>query len=326
MRTKLISTNKFRDKEHDVTRWLPATNDDAWNNLPIVDCVKCHPCPNSPFNLTRLVYENEIMNGTRFMFEGLIHTYPSEKFAKVFVGEMGKIVPDELKKLTFGDVGCSTMPQNDKVFGTIDHSDEVDGICAMMVFVVPVPSTDTSKFKDRLMNAVKNVYVFGYDLSSVEQLNHTLMHDVTIFLVQMEARFSKDKFKICDVFHHVAPLKYLDKIRKNGLVPKSKSSEFKYQDRVYLFNYCPIETILTYGMQKAIDEKDEGFCLLSLDRRKLEALNKHGNLNLYIDWAFGSSDNPVAVFTYGNIPSSALEDEFKVYLIDDMDNPETRRL
>jgi hypothetical protein len=266
------------------------------------------------------------MNGTRFMFEGLIHTYPSEKFAKVFVGEMGKIVPDKLKKLTFGDVGCSMMPQDENVFGTIDHSDEVDGICAMMVFVVPIPSTDISKFKVKLMNAVKNVYVFGYDLSSVEQLNHTLMHDVTIFLVQMEARFSKDKFKICDVFHHVAPLKYLDKIRKNGLVPKSKSSEFKYQDRVYLFNYCPLDTILSYGMQKAIDEKDEGFCLFSLDRRKLEALNKHGNLNLYIDWAFGSSDNPIAVFTYGNIPSSVLEDEFKVYRIDDMDNPETRRL
>ena len=323
----LASGRKFRTDEHSVTRWLPI-DDETWKNLPVVDSPKCHPCPDSPFNLTRLVHENEVKRGIRFMFEGLIKTYPTDMFANAFINELRGLVPEELRKLTFGDAGCTDMPEEQPIFETVDVSDEIDGVSAMVAFTVPLYKDGLSGFKNKLLKVVRNVYVFGYDLSSIEYLKHSRMDNISILVVQMEARFTKGGFKIGDKFLHVAPMKYLHKIRKNGLVPKSKSSEFEYSDRVYLFNdcCCPMDVVLDYGKRKANDAGDGEFCLFTISRRKLDALNKHGNLNLYIDWAFGNFDNPIAVFTYGNIPLSVIDNEFKIYKLSDMENPETRYL
>lgn len=322
-KTLMMSGRKFRvDGQHNVTKWLPI-DIETWENLPVVKSLKCHSCPDSQFNLTRLVHENEVKKGIRFMFEGLIKTFPTEKFANAFINEMRNLVPEELRDLTFGDVGCPTMDEDQPIFETVDMSDEIDGVSALVAFTIPLYKDNLKKFKDDLLKVVRNVYVFGYDLSSLEYLQHNLMPELSIMVVQMEARFTKGGFKIGDILHHVAPLKYLQKIRKNGLVPKSKSSEFNYSDRVYLFNRCPMDVVLEYGKSKARDVGDEGFCLFSVSRRKLDALNKHGNLNLYIDWAFGDFDNPIALFTYGNIPSSVIDNEFKIYDLNDMGNPTT---
>lgn len=324
----LLSTGRrFRTDEHNVTKWLPI-DDETWNNLPVVESLKCHTVPDSPFNLTRLVHENEVKRGIRFMFEGLIKTYPTEKFANAFINELRDAIPEELRELTFGDAECPDMPEDQPIFETVDMADDIDGISGMVAFTIPLYKDDLSDFKNKLLKAVRNVYVFGYDLSSIEYLKHNLMNDISILVVQMEARFTKNGFKIGDRLLHVSPMKYLHKIRRNGLVPKSKSSEFQYSDRVYLFNdcCCPMDVVLDYGKRKANDIGDDEFCLFTISRRKLESLNKNGNLNLYIDWAFGDFDNPIAVFTYGNIPLSVIDDEFKIYHLNDMDNPENRHL
>ena len=318
----MLSGKKFRTDEYSVTRWLPI-DDETWKNLPVVDSPKCHPCPDSPFNLTKLIHENEVKKGIRFMFEGLIKTYPTDMFAKAFINELRDAIPEELRELTFGDAECPDMPDDQPIFETVDMADDIDGISGMVAFTIPLYKDDLSSFKSKLLNAVRNVYVFGYDLSSIEYLKHSLMNDISILVVQMEARFTKGGFKIGDRFLHVAPMKYLNKIRKNGLVPKSKSSEFEYPDRVYLFNdcCCPMDVVLDYGRRKANDVEDGEFCLFTISRRKLDVLNKHGNLNLYIDWAFGNFDNPIAVFTYGNIPPSVIDNEFKIYHLNNMNNP-----
>ena len=320
-KTMLMSGRKFRTHEYRVTRWLPI-DDETWNNLPLAKDVKCREHSDSPFNLTRLVYENEVKHDIKFLYEGLVKTYPSDKFCGMFVRHMEKnIVPDELKDLTFGDIGCSDVPPNDKILGTVDFSDEVDGVCTMMAFAVPLYKKDIGEFKDDLYKAVRDMYVYGYDLSSVERLEHDSMPEIEVMIVQMEARFSKDKFKVSSILHHVAPLKILKKIRKNGIVPKSRSSEFNYSERVYLFNSAPLETMLKYGEYKAREEKDDGFCLFTIRKGELDRLNKHGECNLYMDWGFSGKDNPVALFTYGNIPPSAIDNEFKVYMLNDMEHP-----
>ena len=67
---------------------------------------------------------------------------------------------------------------------------------------------------------------------------HKYMNDIKILILQFEAKFPKNKFEFADILLHVTPFKYLEKIKKFGLVPKSKSAEFKYDDRIYLFNQC----------------------------------------------------------------------------------------
>ena len=51
-----------------------------------------------------------------------------------------------------------------------------------------------------------------------------------------EAKYHEEDFTFAKSLYHVTTADVLSKIKRNGLVPKSKSSKFDYPDRVYLFN------------------------------------------------------------------------------------------
>ena len=123
------------------------------------------------------------------------------------------------------------------------------------------------------------------------------------------------KFKLADVLLHVAPLKYFDKIKKNGLVPKAKSAEFKYNDRVYLFNQCKESLAVSYGKYKAKDMNDNGFCIFKIQKNNLENFKnyKNGKLRFYVDTAFETENGVQAIFTYNNVPLELLDDVCLMY-------------
>lgn len=308
---KLPIRRGMRPKDKNVSRLLPRVLDLSVSSVPSLNC----HCVNSPFNLKRLVYESEVLGDNRlYLFEGLTVTYPTRKFKQRFLDSVGKHVPASLKELTFRDIGIPNV-ENDKVFGTSDSTDEVDGVSSMVVFTVPVYSKDKNSIRDAIYKVVDDIYVFGYVLTSIDELEHDEREDVSVLLVQFEARFSKDRFHFADVLHHVAPMRYLAKIRKQGLVPKSKSKEFKYEDKVYLFNECPIDLVLSYGKYKSEDIGDDGFCLFPIQSKNLKSLEsyKNGKLKLYVDQGFETGNNTQALFTYGNIPLSVIDDHCLLY-------------
>ena len=51
-------------------------------------------------------------------------------------------------------------------------------------------------------------------------------------------------------------LSRLSKIKKHGLVPKSKSSKFDYPDRVYLFNNATQDMVFSFIETKAAGKSD----------------------------------------------------------------------
>ena len=303
-----------------VSRLLP----DNWDNLPRTN----HPlecrCVNSPFNLKRLIYEHEERKGMLYLYEGLITTYPSDKFADAFLKKVGEVVPDELRSITMDDIGLFE-DDDTPVIENIVATPLSNGVASMITFTVPVYREDIAKLGDKVKSIAKDISIYGYYLTDVEEIEHELSDDIAVVKVQFEAKFPNDKFWFKDTLYHVSPLKYLDKIRRNGLVPGSKSKEFGYEDRVYLFNDMPIDRVLQYGKDKAKVIGDSGFCLFSIQRDNLRSMNtyKSGKLKFYVDSAYGTENGVEALFTYGNIPLSVIDNEFKIYPIDDLSSPMT---
>ena len=235
---------------------------------------------------------------------------------------MGDIVPDELKDLTWSDTGLSN--KDVPLFGDSVSSNPIDEIHGSIGFFVPVYRDKIDTLRKTVNKVANDMSVHGYCLTDVDEMDHALMEEIAVVRVQFEAKFPADRFRFAKVLHHVAPLKYLQKIRRNGLVPRSKSSEFEYDDRVYLFNKMPLEGVLKYGERKTRTVGDSGFCLFSIDYGKLSSLEtfKDGRLKFYVDNAFDNNNGGAeALFTYGNIPLSVMDNEFKVYNLNNMNNP-----
>lgn len=136
-----------------------------------------------------------------------------------------------------------------------------------------------------------------------------------------EAKYNDFELELQDKLFHVAPIKYLEKIRKNGLVPYSKSFEFKYEPRVYLFNKCDKNLMLLYGREKARSCNDIGFCVFKVLKTKLfgDQIYKDGKQKFYLDPMFADAIklDSKAIFTYENIPRRLLEDDFLKVEIDE---------
>ena len=309
----------MRPLDMPLSRLLP----ESWNHLPGTVNISCR-CVNSPFNLKDLIYEKETRKGIFFLYEGLIKTFPSKKFIDGFWRKIGEIVPDELKELTWEETGI--LPRNTPIFGDEDTTNMTDEIHGSIGFFVPVYRDEIDILRKTVEKIANDMAVHGYCLTDVDEMEHALVEEIAVVRVQFEAKFPADRFRFAKVLYHVAPLKYLNKIRKNGLVPKSKSSEFEYEDRVYLFNNMPLDGVLQYGEYKAKRADDSEFCLFSIDYGKLSSLEsfKDGRLKMYVDNSF-DNDNGMAqaLFTYGNIPLSVIDNGFKIYHLNDMDNPTT---
>lgn len=72
------------------SKWLPANFNKYINTI---DSIAVHRIEN-PNSIENLVFENEIKKNIIFFSEGLIKTYPTEKFIKVFRGLVDGIIPN----------------------------------------------------------------------------------------------------------------------------------------------------------------------------------------------------------------------------------------
>ncbi len=305
---------KFRDENHLLSRLFEnnilkyATEIDAFNFYKV----------NNPINLKTLIYEKETKKNIKFTSEGLITTYPTENFTLMLKNYFKDKIKDSLKRYTFKDFGIDNS--DDIVFGYIDKESEEDNISPMLSFLVPIYSSELDKNEEILKDIADKSYLFGYYLTSIDYLKHKYMNDIKILILQFEAKFPKNKFEFADILLHVTPFKYLEKIKKFGLVPKSKSAEFKYDDRIYLFNQCSKNIAINYGTYKAKENNDDKFCVFKILKTNLvnDPKFKNGKLNFYIDSAFDNENGVTAVFTYNNISLDLLEDTCLVFDISNL--------
>lgn len=138
---------------------------------------------------------------------------------------------------------------------------------------------------------------FGYFCSSEDVR-------ISAILMQFEPKFdeyikgSEFRKKSGNTFFHVSPIRYADKILKNGLVPKSKNNFLIYPDRVHLiYNDGNLATPhMMADMLYTVDRNQHNNGQYALFGVSIQGLD---NVKFYRDW---NVENFEAYFTYENIP------------------------
>lgn len=278
-------------------------------------------CLNYANNYTMLIQRFE--HNQQYLWEALIKTYPVKKLVEKFKSWCKDNLSKEMQDVSFEDIGERSI--SGRIIDYIDIPDcyEDKDFPGTLTFYVPVERQEDEKQQEShaeklALEFADNLYVCGYNLANVSLVD--VLSDsptVAVIAVTFEAKFSHLEFNFSKWLYHVTLLKALKKVKAQGLVPKSQSSVFKYPERVYLFNNAPLNQIVSYATSKAIDSHAQQFALLRVDSSKLQSsqLYKNGKMKFYVDQKFPNVDNtmPDAVYTYGNIPPSLIDDDVSIF-------------
>ena len=283
------------------------------NGLP-----EAYYCLNSCNSYTKLIRENEAND--LIVGEGLIKTYPADKALNI----VKKFLKDNLDKELY-DLKLSEtelVKQHDMRVVDLkdeDYADEAKPL-SKMSFVFPFYKDDdlklfTGKLADKL-------YVCGYNYANSMTYSVAVQpFDKHIVLVSLlfEAKYHEEDFTFAKSLYHVTTADVLSKIKRNGLVPKSKSSKFDYPDRVYLFNNASQKTMFDY-IETKLHGKDCIAAVLKIDGTKLQNSNAYrsGKMKFYIDHMFDDIRTPAnALFTYDAISPMLIEDAILLVTVKD---------
>ena len=305
----------FRTKKHKLSRLLNEQNIGTVKTIHKDIIIKL----DDKNNLKNLIVENE--RDLNFIDEGLIKTIPTRKLIDLFKNFVKNNLDERLYDLKLSDVQDDTN-DNRRLTDIILQSDEKQTISPFVSFYIPIYSNAKKKIIDDLTDYL---YVSGYNLYSIDTVDQENVkqpfYDVKIEILSMtfEAKFTEYTVELNDFLYHVVPERYIEKVRKNGLVPSSKSDMFNYPDRVYLFNCYSIEDIMRYGVLKSNKMisskyvKDGGFFILKISKDEIQKsrMFKDGKLKFYVDPAFTdeNNENSIAIFTYENIPLKCICNE-----------------
>ena len=301
-------------------------------------------CINNPNRLTALIREKE--SDVSYMSEGLIKTAKKELLHKIFKKSLIEHVPEELRNLKISALGTGTNNGDETVFDYAFFNEPEKEITPIARFVFAIYSSGSLEADDKAAGDIAKdiadeLYCCGYNFSAIRRIADSKA-DVNGkkaigYYIQFEAKFSDFEFEMAPALYHVTLERYIDKIKTRGLVPSSKSSLFRYPERVYLFNFHNEESasyqqkiMISYMRQRlmsifghetgeaAIRSKfdpklDKGFYIVKITRKKLmdSPLFTSGKLDFYIDACYdgqpmGTGKSP-AIFTYNNIPANIIE-------------------
>lgn len=105
---------------------------------------------------------------------------------------------------------------------------------------------------------------------------------------------------IPDIVFHIAPVRVLDKIRKQGLTPRANGRQEIHPERVYCYLDKPDDWKEIAAAFKE-SNKNEPYALLAIDRRKINPQIKfYYDSNTYFKY-------PTAIYTNEPIPPYAIE-------------------
>lgn len=144
-------------------------------------------------------------------------------------------------------------------------------------------------------------YVNEYLDTIKKDIPFSVFNDYDEITIWLNKKFDFEKGVPIELFH-LTQKKHINKINKQGLIPKSKNVIEKHPDRIYLFldeedakNFTVLKDLYSYSdVRMTIDD----FILLKIDTRLLK------NLKLYEDPKFDK--NIIAFYTYDNISPNAI--------------------
>ena len=181
------------------------------------------------------------------LYEGLIVSYPIEK--------VNKIISNKIKSLNL----------------KIKIKNEENENQALPYFIMIMKDNYTINNIKEIIKLLKTMgWNFGYaldkDNNDYKNLNQLKKDNKFIDFILFRAKhdslipINKRPIKL----YHITSLNNLDKILKNGLIPKSKNKKIKHEDAIYLFdinNKDDIKTIINY----LSNYNDNDLTLLEID-------------------------------------------------------------
>ena len=275
-------------------------------------------CLNDANAFARLIREHE--KNDLIVGEGEITTFPARKALGVFKKYCAQNLEPELAELTPAQIEINGKREGTRIVDAADerYADKNSPV-AKVWFTFPFYRND-EKLEKFIGGLADSMYVCGYSYASMHEYGVAVQpfkKPLIIVSVLFEAKFYEEPFAWSDRLYHVTDLRKLGKIRRNGLVPASRSDRFDYPDRVYLFNNADMRTIFDYIETKAAAAGLDKAVVLKIDGRALRSSVpfKTGKNRFYVDHMFEDGTGPVkanAVFTYGNVRPDLIDDEILV--------------
>lgn len=278
---------------------------------------------NSNASTYKWICENE--KDKLFIDEALIKTYNVEALLKHLKSICKKSLPREFADLTFGQTGWKDEYKDQRYLDWHDVGQQDPlGIAYNLTFRCPVLNNE-SNITDLTKKLVQGARLCGYEVTDVQMMDvkeqpTDIEGEVKILQIDFEAKYTEFNVQLSDVMYHTAPTHIFNKIKKNGLVPKSASKHFYYDDRIYLFNKKMMTEIAQYGVFKTIESNRRNqFCIFKVDGKKIRESDayKSGKWKFYADLSFSDIEDDEAVFTYQNISRDYLLDEVLLFEIED---------
>lgn len=144
------------------------------------------------------------------------------------------------------------------------------------VWFIKIKSFNDEDIKD---NIAKAMHLCGYYLAKED----IYANDDRYVILRYEPKYIEEGNYVvsqCDVLYHLSPLKYKEKILKNGFVPKSNNGLFKYPDRCYFFmdSMNKSQVLSWLPTFRKANKNNVPYCLYTIDVSKI-----NDNTTFYLD-------------------------------------------
>lgn len=208
-----------------------------------------------------------------YLVEGLITTYPKDKVKNMLVKEF-KLDPSQIYFYKRGKT----------------H------LIAIILY-------SNSATKEVIGNITNRMNSCGYFLCQNYKAHPTIKNvGAIVFEPKFTNDVSEEVRESCRYLFHCTPTKYVQKIMKNGLIPKSKNTLYLYPDRIFLMKGDTLKShqkevlkAVQYIRNLGISFEDK-YSLLTIDVSKIP-----DDVMMYND-----PNAEDAIFVYDNIPPSAI--------------------
>lgn len=262
-------------------------------------------------------------NSQVYLNEADAKTVPTKDFINDFIDFCNANLPADLADVTFDQLyhdGDNNVIVNSPP--VISDKDQV--VSPTLCLALPTYANGKAFTNKLIREFIEVVVNDGYFLSYQPSTVHCKFHDgldddVMITYLTFEAKYTLLNVSLNgNLFHVTVTENAMKTIAKQGLVPKSESTEFSYPPRIFLFNKAEYDEILAYGKEKAKSKNASCFYVIRIDKSSIENYEpfKSGEFMLYRDPCFSRLDcstDETAIFTYDKIPISLLNDNIVRY-------------
>lgn len=216
--------------------------------------------------------------------EGLIKSYSYERFEKELNKLLNKYDIEPLYEISHLGIFL-TFKKDDFKYGFFKDFKMLLNIIGYLISYYYID--------DKYIVGVPDEYeIFNEDYEHIE--------------INVIKKFDLQEEYIPEFLYHVTENKYLPKIFKNGLIPKTKNKIEKHPERIYLFNNIKGAKEFKDILKQLYDDKK--FTILKIETKLLKSIKLYFDSTFFKDELSYYNYDFKAYYTYDNINSLSIQE------------------